>query len=83
MHEGSIAQYSFDIIKETIKTNNIEDKKIKSITFVMGKPNTVMPAAFEFYFTELIKGSMLEGVKLNYKETNLEGFFVDSIEVED
>ncbi|MEI6079677.1 MAG: hydrogenase maturation nickel metallochaperone HypA [bacterium] len=84
MHEATIAQYAFDIIKETQNNDPaIKDKKVKKITFGMGKPYTVMKDSFEFYFSELIKGTTLDGAELEYEKSELTGFFVSSIDVED
>ena len=77
MHEATVAKYAFDIITETSK------KKVTKITFGMGKPNTVMRGSFEFYFIELIKDTNIDGAKLVYENSDEEGFFVSSIEVED
>jgi len=77
MHEATVAKYAFDIIKET------SNRKVTRVTFGMGKPNTVMQDSFEFYFMELIKGTNIDGAKFVYKDSDEEGFFVSSIEVED
>jgi Zn finger protein HypA/HybF involved in hydrogenase expression len=84
MHEASIAQYAFDIINETIKTTpDINGKKIKKITFGIGKPYTVMKESFDIYFSELVKGTRLEGSEREYEKSELTGFFVSSIDIED
>ncbi|MFH1223883.1 MAG: hydrogenase/urease maturation nickel metallochaperone HypA [Pseudomonadota bacterium] len=77
MHEAKVAQYAFDIIKEATP------KHVTKITFGVGKPNTVMRDSFEMYFLGLIKGSALEKAELIYEDSNEEGFFVFSIEVDD
>ena len=84
MHEATIAQYAFDIINETINTTpEIKGKKIKKITFGIGKPYTVMKESFEFYFSELIKGTNMENSEREYEKSELTGFFVSSLDLED
>jgi len=84
MHEASVAQYSYDVITETINSDErLKGKKIRKIIFALGKPNTVMPMSFEFYFTELVKGTCLENVAIEYEDSSEEGFFVSSIDVEE
>ena len=84
MHEATIAQYAFDIINETVNTTpKIKSKKIKKITFGIGKPYTVMEGSFEFYFSELVKGTNMENSEREYEKSELTGFFVLSIDVED
>ena len=84
MHEATIAKYAFDIITETLESNlALKDKAVKKITFGIGKPYTVVPGSFEFYFVELIKGSKLDGAEFVYERSGSTGFFVSSIEVED
>lgn len=84
MHEASVAQYTLEVINEVINSDDrIKGKKIKKIIFALGRPNTVMPSSFEFYFTELVKGTVLENVPFEYEDSTEEGFFVSSIEVED
>ena len=84
MHEASVAQYTFDVLKEvTSSDDRFKGKKINKITFAMGRPNTVMPSSFEFYFTELVKGTEFEKAELVYESSELEGFFISSIDIED
>jgi Zn finger protein HypA/HybF involved in hydrogenase expression len=84
MHEASIAQYAFDIINETINANpEFNGKKIKKITFGIGRPYTVMKESFDFYFSELVKGTPLEDSEREYEKSELTGFFVSSIDLED
>ena len=84
MHEASVAQYTLEVLTETINSDErLKGKKIKKITFSLGRPNTVMPASFEFYFTELVKDTGFEGIPIAYDNSDEEGFFVSSIEVED
>jgi Zn finger protein HypA/HybF involved in hydrogenase expression len=84
MHEASVAQYTLEVLTETVNTDErLKGKKINKITFAMGRPNTVMPASFEFYFTELVKGTGFDGVPIAYENSDEEGFFVSSIDVED
>jgi len=84
MHEASVAQYTLEVLTEVINSDDrIKGKKIKKIIFALGRPNTVMPSSFEFYFTELVKGTGLEGVPFEYEDSDEEGFFVSSVEVED
>jgi Zn finger protein HypA/HybF involved in hydrogenase expression len=87
MHEGKIAEYVFDLVKETISDDDeLKGKKVKKLFFSMSHPYTVYPDSFEFYFFELIKGTELEGLTIEYEELDpLEksGFYLTSIEVFD
>jgi len=84
MHEATIARYAFDIINETIENlPSLKGKKVKKIIFGNGKPYTVMVESFELYFLELIKGTKLEGARLEYERSEQIGFFVSTIEVEE
>ncbi|MCX6111702.1 MAG: hydrogenase/urease maturation nickel metallochaperone HypA [Proteobacteria bacterium] len=84
MHEATIARYAFDIINETIDNlSNLKGKKVKKIVFGNGKPYTVMVESFELYFSELVKGTRLEGAILEYERSEQIGFFVSTIEVEE
>ncbi|MEI6093136.1 MAG: hydrogenase/urease maturation nickel metallochaperone HypA [bacterium] len=84
MHEATIAQYAFEIIKETISDNpTLDGKEVKKIVFGNGQPYTVMVESFEFYFSELIKGTKMEKAKLEYEKSDESGFFVSSIEIEE
>lgn len=76
MHEGKIAQYALDVINDTLKLY-ATDKKVIKINFCIGRPHTVMRDSFEFYFTELVSGSQIEGADLSYEYVDEEGFFVD------
>jgi len=61
-------------------------KKVTELTFAMARPFTVVPDSFEFYFTELVKGTPLESAKLVFTErSDLEfgAFYLSGIEVED
>ena len=82
MHEATIARYAFDIINETISNlPELKGKLVKKIVFANGKPYTVMVESFELYFSELIKGTVLDGAILDYEKSDQIGFFVSSIEV--
>ncbi len=84
MHEASVAQYTLEALTEIFKSDDrLKGKKINKITFALGKPNTVMPESFEFYFVELIKGTCFENVIVDYENSDHEGFFISSIDVED
>ena len=84
MHEASIAKYVLDILNETInKDSNLKNKKVKKISFTLSKPYTVYPDSFEFYFIELVKGTVFENARLEYNNSNKIGFFVSSIDFED
>lgn len=84
MHEASVAQYTLEVLNEVISSDDrLRGKKLKKIIFALGKPNTVMPSSFEFYFIELVKGTNLDGVPFEYEDSDEEGFFVSSVEVED
>jgi Zn finger protein HypA/HybF involved in hydrogenase expression len=84
MHEGKIAEYSYSIIEEVFKEKYpLMNKKVKKITFAIGRPHTVMRDSFEFYFCELTRGTFLEGADLIYEYVEEEGFYVSSIDVDD
>lgn len=84
MHEASVAKDVMEIIMETIETDaDMRNKPINKITFSQSFPPTVVPDSFEFYFVELVKGSVLEGAELVFKECKKHGFFIDSINVVD
>ena len=84
MHEASVAQYTLEVLNDVISSDDrLKGKKIKKIIFALGKPNTVMPSSFEFYFTELVKGTIFEAIPFEYENSDEEGFFVSSVEVED
>jgi Zn finger protein HypA/HybF involved in hydrogenase expression len=84
MHEASVAQYTLEVLMETVNTDvRLKGKKVKKITFALGRPNTVMPSSFEFYFTELVKGTRFEGIPCEYEDSNEEGFFISSIDVDE
>ncbi|MDA3809302.1 MAG: hydrogenase/urease maturation nickel metallochaperone HypA [Spirochaetaceae bacterium] len=82
MHEASIAKDVFDIIMETIDTDSdLSGKPVQKINFRQSFPNTVVPDSFEFYFTELVKETVLDGAELNFEKCEEHGFFITSIEV--
>lgn len=84
MHEAKIAEYSFSVITEVLKDKYPAlDKKVTKINFAIGRPHTVMRDSFDFYFSELIKGTAMEDADLDYEYVEEEGFFVSSIEVQD
>lgn len=87
MHEGKVAQYVFDLVEETMAEDaDMQDKKVTVLTFALGRPLSVVPDSFEFYFTELVKGTPMEGARLIFEEReDLEfgAFYLSGIEVED
>ena len=84
MHEASVAKDVLEIILDTVNADkNLQNKNLTKITFSQSFPPTVVTDSFEFYFTELIKGTVLDGAELYYKESREHGFFITSIEVED
>ncbi len=84
MHEAKIAEYSLSIIKEVlIEKYPLLDKKVTKVVFAIGRPYTVMRDSFEFYFSELVKGSFMEDAELVYEYVEQEGFYVSSLDVEE
>ncbi|MBN2725555.1 MAG: hydrogenase maturation nickel metallochaperone HypA [Deltaproteobacteria bacterium] len=84
MHEGKIAQYVMEILEETVNSDpELKTKKISKITFSQGYPPSVVPDSFEFYFTELVRGTSFENAVLEYTELpdiSDGGFYITSIE---
>ncbi len=84
MHEASLAKDVFDLLVEIISQDEkIKGKKIRQIIFSLSRPNTVMPESFEMFFKEIIKGTLLDGVELIFKEGEKKGFFISSIIMDD
>ncbi|MBF0361465.1 MAG: hydrogenase maturation nickel metallochaperone HypA [Oligoflexia bacterium] len=84
MHEASLAHYALEILNETIKNDSsLNDKDIKKITFSVGKFSNVYAESFEFYFSELIKNTKFTSAKLEFLNSDENGFFVSSIEVDE
>lgn len=84
MHEASVAKYVLDILNETISSDDsLKNKIVKKITFALSSPYTVYPDSFEFYFVELVKGTIFENCTFEYKHSDEIGFFVSSIDFED
>lgn len=83
MHEASIAGDVLEIILETLNADpDLKQKPVKKIHFKQSYPHSVMPDSFEFYFTELVKKTLLEGAELYFEESEERGFFISSIEVD-
>lgn len=87
MHEGKIAQYVFDLVQETLAEDpEMKGRRVKELSFAMSQPHSVVPDSFAFYFTELVKGTLMEGTKLTFEEREeLEfgAFYLSGIDVED
>jgi len=84
VHEASIAASVFDLLTETVQKDlSFENKKITKIFFNQGRPFTVSPESFEFYFLELVKQTRFEGAELIFNETPEKGFYIASLEVEE
>lgn len=66
MHEFSIAQTIFAEVCNETKKRNISN--VKSIVIEVGKMAAVVPAALEFSFETIIKGTFLEGAALVIEE---------------
>lgn len=84
MHESKIAEYVLEILTETADSDDdLRGKDVKKITFSQGNPPFVVPDSFEFYFTELIRGTQFENAVFEYltDEGDLSGgFYIQSIE---
>jgi Zn finger protein HypA/HybF involved in hydrogenase expression len=87
MHEAKVAEYVFDLVMEIVDDDNdLKGKKIKSLSFALTEPHSVIPDSFEFYFTELVKGTLIEGAKLEFsdnEELELGAFYLSGIEVDE
>jgi len=85
MHEASIAQYALEMINDQIDGDPLAKKEnLREIVFDLSIPYTVYPDSFEFYFTELVKGTPLAGVKLTFNESDkVVGFFLSSLIFDD
>lgn len=84
MHELSVAQDVLEIILEEIHNDeDLNGKSVNAINFSQSYPFTVVPDSFEFYFIELIKGTVLEGAQLNFDICKNHVFFITSINVND
>jgi len=83
LHEASVAEDVLEIILETIShDDDLKGKSVNAINFSQSFPPTVVPDSFEFYFVELIKGTVLEGTRLNFHKCDEHGFFINSIDVD-
>jgi len=83
MHEASVARDVLDIILETVDADlDLSGKTVKQIKFSQSFPPTVVPDSFEFYFSELVKGTIVEGAELSFIQCDEHGFFISSIEVD-
>lgn len=84
MHEASFAESAFDLIREIIsKDQNLTGKKVLKLIFSQNYPCFVNADSFNFYFSELVKGSLLEGAEVVFKDSDLEGFILHTIDFED
>lgn len=83
MHEASLAKDVMEIILETINGDDeLRGKAINAINFALSSPPTVSTDSFEFYFVEFIKGTILEGARLNFALSENHGFFINSIDID-
>ena len=83
LHEASVAKDVLEIILETLDgDSDLSGKKVNTIKFSQSFPPTVVPDSFEFYFTELVKGTLIEGADLIFLQSEEHGFFISSIEVD-
>lgn len=62
MHEMSIAQSLFDVLKEEMSRHRV--KTLKSVRVNIGQMSAVVPDALSFCFEVIANGTELEGVKL-------------------
>ncbi len=63
MHEFGIAKNIFDAVSEEVKKRDIS--RVISIKLEVGKLTAIIPSALEFCFETIIKGTLLEGSKLD------------------
>ena len=83
MHEASVAKDVLEIILETIDNDaDLRGKTVNAINFALSYPPTVAADSFEFYFIELIKGTIIEGARLNFELCEHHGFFINSLDVD-
>ncbi|GEM_PF-2025260 len=85
VHEAKLAKYVFELVEESIKEDaTLVGRKLEKIIFDLSVPYTVYPDSFEFYFTELVKGTSYENVVLQFRESStIMGFFINSLVFED
>ena len=84
MHEAAIAKDVLTILEENCASNEeIADRDVTKITFTVGRPYTVYPDSFEFYFVELIKGTRFEKAEIIFEEVDEQGFFIKSFDIAD
>jgi len=67
MHELSITQSMVDVVKRELSKQS-NSLHIKKVTVQIGKLTGVVPDCVRFYFSFLIKGTVLEGAQLEIKE---------------
>lgn len=83
LHESSLAKDVMEIILETIASDiTLSVKTVNSIQFSQSYPPIVVAESFEFYFEEMIKGTVLEGAELIFRESEKHGFFIETIDVD-
>lgn len=75
MHEMSIAEGIIDIALDTLKQNN--GSVIHAIQLRLGVMSGVEPAALEFCFESVTKGTAAEGAKLELEVIPLTGTCLD------
>jgi len=66
MHEASIAKNIIEII-ETY-SDRLQGRVLKSVTIRIGELSGVFPDSLNFYYTEMVKGTLAEGSTLNFEE---------------
>lgn len=84
MHEAALAKSVMDILTESLDGDEVSrGKRVRRITFALGRPRTVVPDSFSFYFEMQAKDTRYEGAELQFQESETRGFFIDSVDVED
>src|SRR3972149_7018118 len=68
MHELGLMQNIVETVEYYSRKNNA--KKVLTVILEIGKLSGVVPAALEFCFDVCIKGTLLQGAKLEIKQVN-------------
>lgn len=67
MHEMSIAESLFEIVRETIE-NEGDDVKVEAVDLRIGKLRAVIPENLTFCFEMICRGTAVEGAVLRIEE---------------
>ena len=68
MHELGLMQNIVETVEDYSRKNNAE--KVLTVILEIGKLSGVVPTALEFCFDVCVKGTLLQGAKLEIKQVN-------------